>query len=333
MPLRVGVLGLWGHEEYARTVLADPDVELAAVAGYDGPSDEVRARLDQLVHETGVPFYDDPMELLRRVPLDAAVVQVPPAINHRVAAACLVKGLPTLCEKPLSGSTAATAYLAQALRVADAPLLAALALTRYGQPWADLLARRGEVGQPQAASFRYLATGGPRHCTSTPHFRDDELPATALSGGEAAIFSGYGVLWLEAALGQRICAVRAELQSQWYPAYLELRCEDYAVVELRCDGGATGRLELGRLPEGDLRPRLAAYLQGRAGALSYTSESDGPSSQSGVAALVDDFLTAARSGRPTRLSSRDLLQTCDVLAAVYRSGASGEWAAVEPSTI
>jgi predicted dehydrogenase len=108
--LRVAVVGV-GHlgKEHARILATMPQVELAGVA--DVNTEQARA----VAGRCGTNAFTDHRQLLSRV--DAAVIAVPTAHHHAVAADFLSCGIPLLVEKPLAVTLEQADALVQLARV------------------------------------------------------------------------------------------------------------------------------------------------------------------------------------------------------------------------
>lgn len=320
MSVRFAVIGLWGHEVYAQEMIEHPETELVAVAGWAGVPEDMAERLQALAAENGVPYLADHRQLLRQHRLDAAVAMVPPQHNAEVCAALLTQGVSTLSEKPIADSFAAAETLATAARASGAWYTTLLPMARF-DPCLDAgrgAVAEGRLGAIEAASFTYLQGYGPRYLATTPHFRDPEVTAPSLSGGEAAMFSGYGIVALESILGARITAVRATAASDWYPYYRESYMEDLLQATLTFVGGAVGSLTVGRTP----LPRpglLDCVLIGSAGYWDYRSERDGGLDPGNNQRVITDFVAAVRDDRSPLMTVDDTLATIEVLSALYHS--------------
>jgi len=320
MVLGCGLIGLWGHEVFARQLAANRAADLLAVASWPGADDAMNARLDAFAAEQRVPRLATPDELWDVGGLEAVLIMVPPPVNAALCANALDRGLDVLCEKPIAGSPADLNRLAKAVETAKGIFTACYPLARYD---ARIEALAGRVAQVARSSFTYLASQGPLYCAAAPHWHDPELPAGALQGGEAAMFSGYGVILLEHLVGSRITTVQASLGCAWYGPYRERRQEDVAWVELTFANGASGSLTLGRTPMPG-PAEVAVELTGEQGYADFRSRRDGGPGPELAAPFIEDFVIAARSGLPPRISARDVLSAARVLEAIYRSGAVGE---------
>lgn len=327
MVLGVGLLGLWGHEVYARALAGHLATDLLAVASWPGADDAMQTRLDALAADYAARRLTAPDALWDVGGLEAVLVMVPPPDNATLCAAALDHGLDVLCEKPIAGSPADLARLARAVAAAKGVFTACYPLARY-EPGIEALA--GKVGRVDRASFTYLASQGPRYCAAAPHYHDPELPADAWQGGEAAMFSGYGVIALEHLVGARVATVRASLACGWYADYRARRQEDFARVELTFANGTSGALTLGRTPMPG-PAEVSVEIVGEGGYADYRSRRDGSPGQELAGPFIEDFVLAARSGLPPRIAAADVLSAAAVLAAIYRSAAYGDEVAIAAS--
>lgn len=331
MKRQLAVIGLWGHEVYARTLIEHPQVELVAIAGYQPMAPDIAARLERLRAEQPVPYYEDAESLLERHAVDLAVVMVPPPLNPAIAGLTLARGIDTLCEKPIAGDFASARCLANAWRQGEARFSACLPLTRYGGPFVGARERlaAGELGAVTSVSFTYLASHGPLYTTPAPHYRDADVPAPSLSGGEAAMFSGYGVLAVEALAGAPIASVQASCAGGFYAPYRAQHIEDTAQVALTLADGRPAEMTVGRSPVQRAGADVGFLAIGECGCLDWRQLRDGAPEPGGTAEFIDDFLAAGREGREPALSGADVFGTISVLRAIYLSAHRGEPVAVE----
>ncbi len=331
MKRQLAVIGLWGHEVYARTLIEHAEVELVAIAGHESLTPDLAARLARLRAEQPVPYYDDASELLAQHTIDLALVMVPPPQNPALAGLTLARGIDTICEKPIAGDFASARRLAAAWRQGGARFAACLPMTRYGGPFVQARARiaAGDIGAVTGVSFTYLASHGPLYITPTPHYRDADVPPPALSGGEAAMFSGYGVLAIEALAGAPIATVQASCAGGFYPSYRAQHIEDTAQVALTLADGRPAEMTVGRSPVQRAGADVGFLVIGERGCLDWRQPRDGGPEPGGTVEFIDDFLAAGAEGREPALSGADTLGTLSVLRAIYRSAHRGEPVAVE----
>jgi predicted dehydrogenase len=116
--MRLGAIGAgMVFERYARACDALPGVEI--VAAYD-PDPARRAGAAR----PGLSFHESLEQLLAQ-PLDAVLVLAPNAAHRRLVEACLLAGVPTLCEKPLATTAADADAMVRLAEARQVPLFPA----------------------------------------------------------------------------------------------------------------------------------------------------------------------------------------------------------------
>ncbi|WP_240312470.1 Gfo/Idh/MocA family protein [Janibacter anophelis] len=121
--LRVGVVGvgLMGADHAHRLARRIAGAALTAIADPDG--ERARALAEQL---GGVTVHADPLELIASDDVDAVLLASPGAVHEEQLLACIERGLPVLCEKPLTMDSESS------LRVVEAERAAGRALVQVG---------------------------------------------------------------------------------------------------------------------------------------------------------------------------------------------------------
>ena len=340
--LRAAVIGLWGHEVYAQEAVAHPAVELVAVGGYPGIPEDQIARIRKWGNERGAPYVATPESLLDTHKPDICIVMCPPRVSAHVVVASLNRSIPTLAEKPFAANLNEVGRIATVQHEKDVPFSTCLPLPKHAPAWnlTESRVRSGEVGRPLQASFTYLASHGPLYIAKGPHFRDTGV--TGLSGGEAAMFSGYGIATLEWLTGQRIETVFARSGSFFYPEYQQKAMEDMLSATLKFGDGIVGTLTVGRTPAPTMPSMIRFSVTGTKGQIFYDSREDneridiydkaGPRSVSPVppwSGLSRDFVEAVLQDRSPRLTATETFSTLEVLSALYRSAEAGREVKVE----
>lgn len=97
--VRIGVIGAgwWASDYHIPGLLAEPQVELAAVC------DPHAERLAETAQAYGIAkTYADYREMLAREALDGAIIATPHATHYPIARDCLERGLHVLIEKPMT---------------------------------------------------------------------------------------------------------------------------------------------------------------------------------------------------------------------------------------
>ncbi len=353
--LRVMVIGLWGHEVYARQVLGHPAVKPVAFCAYDNMRADERKRLADLAAEHGMKCEPGWQELLAESAPDICVVMAAPAQAAQILSQTLLRDIHTLTEKPFAANSAQVGKLAQILTNSRATFTTCLPIPRYAAPyklaWERI--RAGEIGEILQVSFTYLASKGPLYIARDPHYRDSDIGEPCLSGGEAAMFAGYGVAALEWFAGARISSVFARAGSFFYDSYQQQCMEDMASCLVKFGERIRGSITVGRTPSRTMPAYIGFDITGTRGNLAYDSRRQNSMisvypgySQSGnnaeegsvafqvaarpdVESLGENFVDAVLHQRDPRLTREDALSFMAVLSAIYRSAATGEEIAVE----
>ena len=194
MPFRYALVGagrMGGN--HARALLAEPELELAAVVE---PSDDSWARL-----ALDVPRFRVLGDLIEEGGFDAALVAVPTRLHLEVVSALVEARVPVLCEKPCGLTSAETRELARIAE--DFGTLLRVAYWRRHVPALRGLRERihtGELGQisfvlcsqwdeaPPPAAFRDPASSGGITVDMGVHEFD---VSRWLTGAELAEICGY----------------------------------------------------------------------------------------------------------------------------------------------
>ena len=96
--VRFAVLGLNHGSKIARFAKENPEVELAAVAGF-GNSDF------QIANELGVPLFSDYTLLFKQIPLDAVYIALPNTLHVEAVENAIEAGIKNiLLEKPIANT-------------------------------------------------------------------------------------------------------------------------------------------------------------------------------------------------------------------------------------
>jgi myo-inositol 2-dehydrogenase / D-chiro-inositol 1-dehydrogenase len=109
--IRLAVLGLGGMGRFHLGTFRslEPWVQVSAIA------DAHRPCIDQSIAlAPGADIFDDPIQCLDSAELDAAVIATADDTHYAIVRACLDRGIPVLCEKPLTTSPQQSLDLVQA---------------------------------------------------------------------------------------------------------------------------------------------------------------------------------------------------------------------------
>ncbi|MBB5223147.1 myo-inositol 2-dehydrogenase/D-chiro-inositol 1-dehydrogenase [Amaricoccus macauensis] len=144
MSLRVGVIGtgVMGAE-HARILCEETrGAHLAAVADTD--PGRAAAVAD------GAAVFTDPLELIAAKGVDAVVIASPDVTHGTLAHACLERGKPVLCEKPLAATTAEALALVEAEVALGRRLIQVGYMRRFDPAYGEMREARlnGAIGAP-----------------------------------------------------------------------------------------------------------------------------------------------------------------------------------------
>lgn len=147
--MRLGLIGTVMHwQTYAAGLKTCPGLELAAVAA-SGP-EETPGAFD---HAPGLTAetrrYEDARQMLEREKLDVAQICVRPDRIPVWTQACLERGIPTLCEKPMAMDMRTLEALYKTAQKTNVPLVP-MHTQRGEAPWAAVAqaVRSGQIGDP-----------------------------------------------------------------------------------------------------------------------------------------------------------------------------------------
>lgn len=246
--IRVGVIGIgWAGQQHIAGYLAQPNVEVVAVAGKE------EDLLASLGREYGIPHLFERWEELLEVPgLDAVSIAVPTFAHAPIAIAALRSGIHVLSEKPLARNAEEGQLMVDAARAAGRVLDVAFNHRLRGdvQTLAGIM-QRGEIGRPYYARASWLrrrgipklgswftnqemAGGGPLIDIGV-HVLDYALYLL----GEPEVMSVSAVTYSE--LGQRNIGGNDRVTADRSTSEFEV--EDFAAAFLRLSNGATLVLE------------------------------------------------------------------------------------------
>ena len=145
-PLRVGVVGvgMMGADHADRLARRTAGARLVAVAD----PDETRARALAAAYDD-VRVHADPLDLVADDGVDAVVLASPGFVHEEQLLACVERGLPVLCEKPLTMDTESSLRVVRAERESGRELIQVGFMRRFDPEYAALraLLDAGELGR------------------------------------------------------------------------------------------------------------------------------------------------------------------------------------------
>jgi myo-inositol 2-dehydrogenase / D-chiro-inositol 1-dehydrogenase len=118
-PIRVALIGLGGMGSAHLEIFAGlPQAQIAAIADPHVPfADRAAAQIP------GAAVFHDPIDCVTTADVDAAVVATADATHFDITQACIARGLPVLCEKPLTNTAHQSRMIVDAERAAGRPLV------------------------------------------------------------------------------------------------------------------------------------------------------------------------------------------------------------------
>lgn len=328
--VRAGVIGLgWPGREHAKSYVALPDVDLAAVCDLD------ESLCRQVQQDLGGPaVYTDVRTMLQAEELDAVSVCLPNFLHAPVSIQCLKAGKHVLCEKPPALTAAEARKMAAAAEAAGTILQYALVL-RFSSAaqYVRGLLDRGELGEVYYARATYLRRRG------IPVGKGGWFVDKSRAGGGALIDIGVHALdraWYLMGNPKPVAVAGSTYLKfrHTVPADLAFDVDDGAFALVRFANGATLMLETTwayNLPNesslqlsgdrGGVRfDPLTVYTE-RDGALldiTPTLKDNNP-----FLAQVEHFVHCVQTGETPIASARQGVQLMQMLDGIYKSAETG----------
>ena len=250
-PAEIGVILVGGsrsHQENYAIAFAEQGCRLLAV-GLAGELDGDEAgRHGELARTVGIPLL--PLDEALRLP-GANVASVCVSVPHRaaVASACAAAGLQLYLDKPLAGSVADAAAIAEAVAKAG---VHAQVFSHVTAPWARRAreaVRDGRIGHVIALHADMLMTKGvpaaipaaPRAEAACPADYPEDIAKREMT--DMGIYPVSLIAWL---LGTPALAVNAATANHFFAEHLARNVEDYGAMLLEFDSGVTATITCGR---------------------------------------------------------------------------------------
>lgn len=337
MTLGIGVIGVGvrGRHSYELALARRPDCRIRAVSQYPDITPEMLEGKDAEEHarryarEKGAEFHERHEEVLARDDVDIVSLMCEPRAAPALVEACCAAGKHIVLDKPMCRDLAGADRIVRAVEASRSELLLTLG-TRF-QPC--LAAARehilaGAIGDLRAVTFTYLQLGGP-----LAGFRATRGYLDAVGGGELTNFGHYAldfVMWSMNAPVQTVCAVTG---SHFYPDYQAVGMDDMGHVMMRFDGGAIAAVITGRTTtQSKVGTHFRLDATGTRGCLACAATQEQvvlvngtprpvTASHSGIDAMLEAFIAALRSGRPSPIGPREGREVLRVVTAAYRSAA------------
>lgn len=337
--LRVGVIGV-GHlgRHHARVLAGLHGVELVGVAD---------ARLEQ-AQSVAAPLhtraFDDHRGLLE-LGLDAVSVAVPTALHRAVASDCLVRGLPTLVEKPLAPTAADAAALVE-LAARHGALLQVGHIERFN-PALEALREQGLrprfIDAERLGTYTFRSTDiGVVHDLM---IHDIDLllslvaaPVRSVSAVGVSLFGGHEDVANARITFEDGCIADLTASRASYNALRKMRvwaAEGYATLDFAARSMTvvrpSDRLRQGQLDlDGvDLAQPAAvkAHLFGKILRVDHVAP---PAACDQLTRELQDFVAAIRENRPPRVTGDDALRSLRLADQIVASLPNATWDAPVP---
>lgn len=339
MAYGIGVIGVGvrGRHSYELALARRPDCEIRAVSQYpditpgmlEGKDAQEHAR--RYAGEHGAEFHERHEELLARDDVDIISLMCEPRAAPALVEACCAAKKHIVVDKPMCRDLAGADRIVQAVEASQSELLLTLG-TRFSPCLATAREQigAGAVGDLVAVTFTYLQAGGP-----LAGFCATEGYLDAVGGGELTNFGHYALDFVLWTVGAPVQTVHAVTGSHFYPDYQAVGMDDLGHVIMRFANGVvatviTGRTTTQHKPESYFR----FDATGTRGTVVCTAPEEqvvvsngAPQpvsfSQGGIDAMLEAFIAALRSGRPSPIGPRDGREVLWVVTAAYRSAAEG----------
>lgn len=171
--LRVGVVGvgLMGADHARRLAGRVAGATLAAVADPDSQ------RATTLGEELGARVIADPLDLIADEGVDAVLLASPGFVHEEQLLACIERGTPVLCEKPLTMDSESSLRVIEAERSAGRPLIQVGFMRRFDPEYMQLktLVDSGRMGRTLLLHQTHRNTSVPN-----PDFRSEMIVRDSL---------------------------------------------------------------------------------------------------------------------------------------------------------
>lgn len=172
--LRIAVLGLGVMGSFHTRALTS----LVRGARVSVVNDFLTERAEQLAGELGARAVVDPLEAVKADDVDAVLIASPGAAHEGQVEACLERGIPVLCEKPLttdvSSAYAIVQHEAKVIAETHRPLVQVGFMRRFDTEYVALkgLLAAGQLGRPLMVHCTHRNPNNAPHFTSEFMIRD-----------------------------------------------------------------------------------------------------------------------------------------------------------------
>ncbi len=286
-------------------------------------------RAEAMAAAAGARSYSDYTELLAREELDGAIVCSPPSVHKEMVLACLERGVPVLCEKPLAESAKSAAEMVQASNATTVLLTTAFVhrftdLTRETREVIDA----GKLGTVLLAEFSMIM-----HLDLSADWHGSKK----IAGGGVFADSGVHLVDLVRYLFGEITSVTGSF-STFFP---NIDVEDTGAMLLRTENGPLccismsfaaplGLLDHFRLfgTEGALTGTLVEGIQYRLRDDADWTRIPAKDHSGAFAVQLDHFIKCARGESQPIVTAEDGWRSTAIVEAAYGAAAKGTWVSI-----
>lgn len=323
-PLRVGILGCgsFAHQHAQRLAALPEQAELVAFC--DRNDWKARAYADQYTAGRA-PVFTDYMQMLDRAALDLLAIVLPPYGHTDEVEQAAARGVHLLIEKPIALTSEQGWRMVEAAEQAGIKTQVGF-MYRFGAAVEQLkaLIESGAAGRPGLMTARYFCNA----------LHADWWRVREKSGGQLVEQAIHLVDLLRYLLGDA-ASVYSRQENLFHQEMADYTAEDTSVTVVSFRSGALGVVcaTNGAIPGkwiSDYRvvaQKLTAdFTSANQATFTFTAEPERAplvivSEKDFRLALVQDLLTAIRTGGETRIPLREGAKTLDLVLAAVRSNA------------
>lgn len=321
---RLGIVGAGAiASAYAAAIACSKTVHLAAVADTDA------AAAAALAGPSGAATFASHLDLANAALCDAVLVTTPPVTHAPIVVDLVSRGLPVLCEKPLSIDAASAARMIEA-SVRHDVVLSMASKFRFVD---DVITARQMIGDGAIGTPRMLGNTFTGVVDMTGRWNSNPT----ISGGGVLIDNGTHCADIIRYLLGPITKVHAVAAPRIQP----LVVEDGVTLFARTESGAQAMAETSWSIHKDRTAFIEIFGDegtievgwkgsrrrlGRSGA--WESFGSGYDKGAAFARQIDHFVAVIRGEDMPLPDVADAMASVSVIQAAYRSIASGAWATV-----
>jgi len=323
--LRFGLIGAGRiAQAYVQALRETPNATLAAIADVD--SEAVSA----LAQQTGCRGYDSHLELADAGGLDAVIIATPPSVHGPISIDFLHRGIPVLCEKPVSTGLETARQIRRTAREHNV-LFTMGSKFRYVQ---DVVKAREIVNSGILGDIVLFENTFMSFVDMSKRWNSDRR----VSGGGVFIDNGtHSVDIMRYFIGplDAIHAIEG-------PEIQGLPVEETVHVTARAAGGAVGRMDLSWSinkqcddyisiygSEGTLRVGWKGSFYRQQGCAEWVQFGSGYDKTQAFREQITNFSAAIQGLEKLVIDADDAVASVEVIQAGYRALATDSWTSID----